>query len=173
MRSILFFVILLLIFSSACGKLPAEYPADFSLTLDWNTGALPPKYHYRTTVTIGPGSQGEFSYHPGYEEESEYIWASSFDLTETQLQALYRYLKENNVMRERWKTGQPLIGGQGTSIIINAYGKEYHVPSVSEINQSDRQLIDTTIEVIRSYVPQEIWNEMDARQAEYDKNYED
>lgn len=165
---VLYFVILL---SVSCGRLPEEYPSDFSLTLDWNTGALPPQYHYQYIIAIGPGPQADFAYQPGYDQGSELAWATSFDITESNLQSLYTYLKDNNLMREKWQSGQPLLGGQGTSIRITAYGKQFQVPSVSAIRQSDRALVESAIEMIRSFVPKEIWDEMDARQSQYENAY--
>ena len=158
---------------ASCVNLPAGYPDDFRLVLEWNTGALPPQYRYQYSVTIGADLQGEFAYHPGYEEESEYKWKKTFNISESQLQSLYTYLRYNNLMRKKWQTGKALIGGQGTSIIITALGVEYQVPSISEIDRSDRELVERTIEEIRMIVPAQIWSEMEARQADYAEKFSD
>lgn len=158
---------------SACAKTPSERPEDFSLSLDWNTGALPPQYHYRYVITIGPGVQGEFVYQPGYEEEEHInLWEEDFMLSDVQLDDLYAYLSNQNVMRTGWNTGNRLIGGSNTAVIINAYGKEYHIPSIAELKDADRDLVERVIDEIRSYVPQEIWDEMDARQKTHEAGFE-
>lgn len=169
-KMFLIFILSALLFVS-CAAMPDEYPDDFSLVLEWDTGALPPEYHYQYTISIGPGPQGEFVYHPGYEATPENTWITGFEITETGLQLLYDYLKSNNILRGGWASGQPLVGGQSTSILITAFGQQYLVPSVSEVSRNERELIERTIEEIRSYVPDTIWQEMNERQSDYELNY--
>ena len=76
------------------------------------------------------------------------------------------------MLRSQWSTGQPLLGGQGTSLVITASGKEYRVPSISVLTRSEREKVDEIIEIIRGYVPQAIWDEMDARQAAFEAEFE-
>jgi hypothetical protein len=164
-------IILSLVFLSSCAGMPDNYPKDFSLVLEWDTGALPPEYHYQYTITIGPGPQGEFIYHPGYEENPSLEWITKFEVDESDLQSLYTNLKDNNILRNRWESSQPLLGGQGTRIIIDALGQQYVVPSISEVNPKDRDLIEQTIELIRAFVPEHIWSEMERRQAAYESSF--
>jgi hypothetical protein len=161
------------VFLSSCAGMSDTYPGDFSLVLEWDTGALPPEYHYQYTITIGPGPQGEFVYHPGYEVTAESTWITSFEITETDLQSLFDYLKENNILRNQWQSGQPLMGGQGTIITITAFDQQYLVPSVSAVSQSERGLVEQTIEVIRAFVPEHIWTEMEQRQTDYESSFYD
>jgi hypothetical protein len=153
--------------------MPDTYPKDFSLVLEWDTGALPPEYHYQYTITIGPGPQGEFAYHPGYEENPSLAWITSFEVDENDLQSLYLYLKENNILRNRWETGQPLLGGQGTRVIIDAFDQRYIIPSISEVSTKERELVEQTIELIRTYLPEHIWTEMEQRQTDYESSFYD
>lgn len=171
MKNYLFLIVILLVFLSSCSRMPDNYPQDFSLVLEWDTGALPPEYHYQYTITIGPGPQGEFSYHPGYEYNASLAWTTPLEITEVDLQSLYAYLGDNNILRNRWESSQPLLGGQGTRIVIDAFGQQYVVPSVSEVSPKERELVEKTIEMIRTYVPGNIWSEMERRQAEYESSY--
>jgi len=164
-------IILSFVFLSSCAGMPDKYPHDFGLVLEWDTGALPPEYHYQYTVTIGPGPQGEFTYHPGYEENAPLAWITPLYVTETDLQSLYTFLNDNNVLRNRWDSGQPLLGGQSTRIIINALGQQFVVPSISEVSQKERDLVEKTIESIRARVSESIWSEMERRQAEYESSF--
>ena len=173
MKTRMIIILLTLVFLSSCAGMPNNYPADFSLVLDWDTGALPPEYHYQYTVTIGPGPQGEFSYHPGCEENASLAWITPFDVTDTDLQSLFAYLKENNILRNRWESGQPLLGGQGTRIIIDAFGQRYVIPSISEVSTKERELVEQTIELIRTYVPETIWTEMEQQQTDYESSFYD
>ena len=158
---------------SACERTPAARPDDFSLTLEWDTGALPPPYHYSYIVAIGPGLAEKFSFQPGYApDNAEDAWQTKFELGSQDLDALYQILVEKDMLRSQWSTGQPLLGGQGTSLAISAGGKEYRVPSISVLTRSEREKVDEIIEIIRGYVPQAIWDEMVARQAEFEAGFE-
>lgn len=172
LKSLFLFLPLLLFCFTACVTMPEKYPDDFSLVLEWDTGALPPEHHYQYTVALGPGPQGEFVYHPGYEASAENTWITPFLVNIGDLQSLFNYLRENDVLRKNWQKGVPLLGGQGTSIIITAFDQQYLVPGISEVNQNERGLVEQTIEEIRSYVPAEVWAEMELKQSEYERNYQ-
>jgi len=158
----------------SCEAKELQMPDDFSLSFDWNIGALPPKYHYAYVITIGSGTQGEFEYVPGYDNSGESNgWITSFSLSKDALEELYGYLKNKDIFRTRWKTGRGLIGGSTTSLIITAYGKEYQIPSISELKDADRILVEEVMDMIRGYVPDSIWEEMNDRQTRYEESYED
>jgi len=158
---------------SSCSGLPSENPEDFSVVFSWDTGALPPQYHYSYTITIGPGPQGQFVYQPGYDTQDQTnLWVAGFVLTQGQLDSLYESLKGLGIMRSRWNTGAGLVGGSNTDIIITAYGKEYHVPSIAELEEGDRGRVDEAMEDIRGMVPKDIWDEMEARQQAYEQKFE-
>jgi hypothetical protein len=156
---------------SSCAKIPGQFPEDFNVVLNWDTGALPPQYHYHYKVVIGPGSQGDFVYGPGYEDDNPETWTTSFEVTSDDLQSLYDYLKENNVLRNQWESGQPLLGGQGTRVAVTASGQQYLIPSVSEVSRGERELIEQVIDKIKSFVPQSIWDEMNSRQSAYENDH--
>jgi hypothetical protein len=158
---------------TACARPSAARPDDFGLTLEWDTGALPPPYHYSYTITINPDLSGQFSFQPGYAPENlNEFWETEFDLQNIDLDALYQTLIEKDALRSKWSTGQPLLGGQGTSLTIIASGKEYKVPSVSILTRSEREKVEALIEIIRGYVPQTIWDEMASRQAKFEAGFE-
>ncbi len=176
MRSV--FSILLIIgtgiITVGCGTKEPQIPDDFGLSLDWNTGALPPKYNYAYVITIGPGSQGEFEYISGYDRSDDSNrWVTSFSMSKDALEELYTYLESKDIFRARWKTGRGLIGGSTTSLIIAAYGKEYQIPSISKLKDSDKMLIEEVMDMIRGFVPDSIWEEMNDRQAGHEKSYQD
>ena len=173
MKALIIFSLFSLLVFSSCARTSDEYPKDFSLVLDWDTGALPPEYHYQYTISIGPGPQAEFVYHPGYEATAENTWITSFVISEADLQKLFNYLEQKDVLRNRWATGELLVGGQGTSISITAFDQQYLIPGVSEVNREERELIEQLIEEIKSYVPDQIWEEMERRQSEYETSYYD
>ena len=162
------------IVAMSCGTKELQMPDDFSLSFDWNTGALPPKYHYAYVITIGPGAQGEFEYNSGYDSSGKSNrWIAPFTLSEDALEELYRYLKDQDIFRASWKTGRGLIGGSTTSLIITAYGKEYQIPSISELEGTDAIMVEAAMDEIRRYVPDSIWEEMNDRQTRYEESYQD
>ena len=57
-------------------------------------------------------------------------------------------------------------------MIITASGKDYHVPSVSELTQSERDKVEAIIDTIRGYVSQAIWDEMNECQTEFEEGFE-
>ena len=162
------------IITMGCGAKDPQMPDDFSLSFDWNTGALPPKYHYGYLITIGPGPQGEFEYSSGYDSSGKSIrWISPFTLSKDTLEELYGYLINQDILRTSWKTGRGLISGSTTSLIITAYGKEYQIPSISELKDADKMLVEAAMDVIRGYVPELIWEEMSDCQTRYEESYQD
>ena len=157
-----------------CGAKESQMPDDFGLSFNWNTGALPPKYHYAYVITIGPGPQGEFEYSSGYESSGKSNqWIAPFTLTKDELEELYLYLENQDAFRTSWKTGRGLIGGSTTSLIITAYRKEYQIPSISKLEDADKILVEEAMDVIRGYVPESIWEEMNDRQTRYEESYQD
>ena len=157
-----------------CSGLPAQMPEDFSLSFDWNTGSLPPKYRYSYVITIGPGPQGEFEYILGYsgKDPSEQSIVD-FSITEERMNELFQFLNTMDIFRSRWDTGRELIGGSTTSLIITAFGKEYHVPSISELEGADKELIGNVMEKIRGYVPDDVWEELNANQTLFEERFQD
>jgi hypothetical protein len=165
------FLSILLIGAAACSGRANTRPEDFSLSLYWNTGALPPQYRYSYSINLQSTGQGIFEYQAGYEKDEEHYWQADFSLSDNQMDTLYRYLLDNDLLRSDWQTGRPLMGGKGTGIDISANGENFSIPSVSELEQKERDVVQETIEAINELVPQEIWNEMDARQDAYENNY--
>jgi hypothetical protein len=158
---------------NACARVTTARPDDFSLILEWDTGALPPPYHYSYIISIGPDAAGQFTFQPGYApENSGELWETEFDLQSTELDTLYQTLIEKEALRAKWSTGQPLLGGQGTSLTITSNGNKYKIPSVSILTRSEREKVEALIEIIRGYVPKSIWDEMAARQAEFEAGFE-
>ena len=58
-------------------------------------------------------------------------------------------------------------------MIITAYGKEYQIPSISELEDADKLLVESAMDVICGYVPESVWEEMNDRQAQYEESFED
>ncbi len=171
MRNYLVLLLIISLFFAACTRVPAERPPDFSLSLYWDTGSLPPKYRYEYVIAIGPGNQGQLVYQAGYDTADESLRrVSDFTLADERLDELYTYLNEQGVFTTRWKIGRKLIGGSNTSLIVTAFAREYRLPSLVEFSDEQRTLARETIEGVATFVPESIWTEMDAFQEAYEQS---
>lgn len=153
-------------------QLPTKTVPDFSLLFKWNTGTLPPQYTYTYTIILGPG-KGRLEYQPGYADDSSQQWMVDFTVSEKQMHDLYEYLNSQDMFRSSWKKGEPMMGAPGTRLILEAYGRQYNIPSISILASSEYARVDAAMEAIRALVPQTIWDEMETRQEEYEANYEE
>ncbi len=170
-RVIISMMIISLLVLASCNQLPSETAQDFSVTFGWNTGTLPPQYTYAYTVILGPGTRGKLEYQPGYWDDNAQIWSVEFPVDGQQMHDLYQYLYNQKMFRREWKEGELMEGGSGTSLILKAYGEQYDIPSLSNLESSEYARVDAAMEIIRTLVPQTIWDEMDARQKEWEVNY--
>lgn len=172
MRLLTFFSasIVLILLIIGCTSMPAEMPDDFAITFSWNTGSLPPRYRYDYVITIGPGAQGEFDYVPGYGEENDpNRWVTAIAITQDDLQTLYVYFREQGFFDAKWvKPEAERIGGSTTSLILTAFGKDHLVPSISALEGTELNKVEAAQDFVRLFVPDAIWEEMEARQAAYE-----
>ena len=168
--SVKIFALLLLIASvSGCTFTDAEMPDDFALVFSWNTGALPPKYRYDYIITIGPGEQGEFDFIPGYGDDKDpNRWTTSFDLTQAELKALFTYFQDNGFLNKKWEGGVERVGGSGSAIILTAFGTDHLIPSISTLEGAELKKVEDAQSFIRTFVPDAIWEEMEARQQAFE-----
>ena len=155
-----------------CGGKQSVRPEDFNLSFYWDSGALPPQYRFEYVITIGPGTQGELDFLPGYENaEGSERWVTSFVVSSEALENLYTYFAGNDLLRSRWNTGRGLIGGSTTSLIVRAFGNETQIPCISELKEEDKHLVEQAMDVVRRAVPESVWEEMTTRQKEFENNY--
>ena len=162
-----------LLLLAACNQKTTDVAQDFSLYFEWNTGSLPPQYTYSYAITLGPGTQGKLAYQPGYEEDEKLYWEVDFSITEQQMVELYQYLDSQDMFSDKWNEGEPMEGSSSTTLILNNNGKQYNIPNISILDHSEVARVDAAMQAIRDLVPGTIWDEMDARQKEYETSYED
>ena len=173
MRHSYFFIFLILLVLISCTPTPSSSPSDFALELSWNTGSLPPEYTTSYLMTIGPELQGTLEYQFGYGDKDEANqYSIDFQITQEQLEDLYQDLYDEDMFRSNWQEGEISAGGPGSSLILTAYGEQYHIPSLSELSGEDYTRVDAAIETIQGVVPAELWEEMQARQENYEIEYE-
>ncbi len=75
MRAILSFIMVIGFLAIGCQVTnlsqtpPSAYPKDLKVTYTWNTGPLPPRYHYSYEIVIQADGTGQFIYEQGYAGE--------------------------------------------------------------------------------------------------------
>ncbi|MCL5986910.1 MAG: hypothetical protein M1371_10185 [Actinobacteria bacterium] len=146
---------------------------DFSTTLYWDTGSLPPEYHYYYLITIGPGPEGRFDYQPGYgKPPAPDIWVMEFSVSFVKLNELYEFLNGNGLFRDSWEKVEPSIGGSFYKITITANDKTYKVPPDFELKPKDSKKISEVADFVKNLVPENIWTDMEKRQKEFEESFE-
>lgn len=148
-------------------------PEDFSTKLYWDTGSLPPEYHYYYLITIGPGPEGRFDYQSGYgEPPAPDIWVAEFSVSFVKLNELYEFLDGNGFFRDSWEKVEPSIGGSYHIINITANDKTYEIPPDFELNPEDSKKISEVADFVKNLVPENIWTDMEKRQKEFEESFE-
>jgi len=161
-------ILILVLMAIVCAKSEPQKPANFRLTLYWHSGTLPQPFNYPYTLQIGPGAGGDLTYRTG---DNSREWRTEFNLSEQRLNQLYFLLIECDALRSNWETGDPIDGAAWTSIQVQAAGRECHIPGLSELSQSERELVEEIIREIYGSVPAEIWQRMVVRQSQAESGF--
>lgn len=173
---ILAFLILLSLFllyscnhNRASGKESAEIskrPDDLVINLYYDTGPVPDDHYYSYSITIGPGSSGVLEFTKAgqafAEKEQE-----NFTLDEKDLDKLYSYLLENNILRNDWKSAESLDGAPNMSISVSTGSTSYHTGQIPELVSDDCRIAENAFEHLLGYVPEELIKEMHSVQIAY------
>jgi hypothetical protein len=121
---------------------------------------------------IGPGTTGKVVYSPDYPSDSVPIWTEVFTPTTAQLNDLYTVLRDNNLLRDNWRTmGDPPVGGSVEWATITANGRTHSIPTALDPadNQGPAALYTFITERM---VPRSIWDSLEAQRAQYQEEYE-
>ena len=167
--SISAFIVLGLFCMVGCQKSVNARPKDFSFSYHLDTGSLPPQFHYSYTVKVDANGNGQVLYENGYGNTgTSQSWTGQFNVTGDDLDKLYQQLLAKNFFRQHWVEGQPLIGGQWSTLDMTANGQEYFVPSDSTMQKDDRQTAAEMYQIIKFMVPPSIWDEINTRNVPAD-----
>jgi len=155
--------------ASGCYSEKKEIPADFSLTYQWDSGSLPPQYHYTYTIQLDAQGNGIFTHQSSYEGEgAPPPWVIDFQVEQGKIQQLYKLILDKDLLRSGWEEGDLLLGAQYRILQIVENGRVYQVPSDASMRESDRKAVGIVYEQIESFVSATIWEEMNRRQEEYE-----
>jgi len=156
--------------SGTDGAAPAKgdqtRPDDFHVTYKWQEGSLPPPYHYEYTIIISPTGQGQIVMIPDYSMNEPPTWTETFTASVEEMDTLYSTLVANGLLTRRWRAqDSPPVGGSSQSVTVLVRERQIVIPSfVLPAHESSAAAIYAAIE---AFVPQEIWNKLDAQREQY------
>lgn len=155
------------------GEVPPyrQVPEDFVLVYHWAEGSLPPPFHYEYTVTIGPTGEGTVEMVPDYPGEGVPVWVEGFTLDEEALGGLFWEVRRKRVFTTDWEADEnPPVGGPSASFVITGDGEEVRIPAFPE-GERDRLAAENLGDTVERAVPEDIWDDLEARLEEYRDSY--
>jgi hypothetical protein len=142
-------------------------PPDFSLIYEWNAASVPPPFHYEYKISISADGSGKIIFIPDYPSESTPVWQMEFRVTKTNLENLFSLLHEKQIFRPRWgKPRHHLVGGSQAWLFITVSGVQHRVPA--SLTQKDTSRVAKVYDSIRSLVPVEFWDRLQAQRQQYE-----
>jgi hypothetical protein len=174
---IVFAVAVLLSLSSGCTALnptpnPLDTrPPDFNLVYEWQEGSLPPPYHYEYTITIEPDGQGQIVMIPDYASDTTPEWSETFTVAPAVLDPFYRLLIDKGLFTQRWQAqSDPPVGGSSDSLQVTAHGRQFSIPSF--VSAAQAAAAEDIATAVRTLVPQDLWDKLNAQREQYVREYE-
>ncbi len=145
------------------------YPKDFKITYGWNTGPLPPRYHYSYEVIIQADGTGQFIYQQGYAGDGAPMpWVSTFTIPTEKISQLYQLLLNRDMLRTDWATREPSIGGSSSIIQITAGGADFSIPIDTLKSEKDKSDSAEISDLVKTLVPKSIWDELNDKRHQMD-----
>jgi len=128
-------------------------------------GALPPPYHTEIEIEL-TRQGGVLHYWPDYPAETTPCWVTPFDIAlQDWIQVLDGLKKVESVA---WRSTDPaLLGSAMEWLDVQEGGSQWQVPA--DLQGEHAGLISSIYQQIRSLVPESVWQEMNSRRLEYQK----
>jgi len=131
----------------------------------YNSGALPPPYHYSYNISITSDGAGELTYVKGYDEKGKNKTQLNFTLGKKQMKELKRQLKISGVLTDKIKerrNEEIPDGGHSDNLTVYSDSEPPEiiasVPSYPDLKYV--AALNKLYEYIVSCVPNEYWNEV-------------
>lgn len=143
-------------------------PADFKIIYSWQAGSMPPPAHFEYSIELNAGGEGAITYFPDYEGAGTPKWVEQFIAQKTDVEALYKLMREKKAFTRTWELQKKrIIGGDYAYLKAFAFGKESKIPSHLE----DPKDADAIYEFIGPLVPQNIWEKLSKQRKKYEEGY--
>lgn len=136
-------------------------PDDFSGTIVYRNGSVPPPYHYEWRLRFTETS-AELTWRAGYDEDAP-LWKASEPIDRADRERLYQRLREAGGFDEVPGTDSGMAGGPTGSVELLAGGREY-APGVLGENEESQDLLEEVEDAATDLLPPEVWTEMRDRQ---------
>jgi len=141
-------------------------PPDLTIRYEWDSGSLPPPFHFEYTIRIGPGNQGEIEYRPGYPTDQPPEWVEVFTVSENRLEQLHRFLIDNMIPARHWQTlSEGFLGGSDANLSGTIGDEHFSIPG--NLIPDNNAVIAPLYTLIQNSVPQSIWKQMDDERQKY------
>lgn len=138
-------------------------PADFTGTVDYGNGSVPPPYHYEWRVRFDEAT-ATVEWTPGYEEPEP--WRHSVDIDDAKRERLYEMLREADAFTFDDNTDEGIVGGSTGSAELVADGKTYDTGSLGT-SRAGQRVLDDVVAAVEELVPADVWAEMKDKQDEW------
>jgi hypothetical protein len=141
------------------------------LKYHFNSGSLPPPYHYSYTISVNIDGKGELVYISGYQEKDKTNIGHPFELNNEKLEALKNAVKESDILNLDIKSrpsGEIPDGGHSESLEFYVYKDDNNeltlIKSIVTYPELKYEgLLDKLYKVIQNSVPEDIWNEVKSK----------
>lgn len=144
------------------------------ITYHYQTGSVPPPYHFSYYLNINSDGTGKLVYHPSYSDSS---WIYDINLTSSQINQLDSAIQASNLMNEDVpelpKNKHPIGGSlQNVQITIkpddkNQAGKSITTPYFPQPEYKEKLV--NLYDLIKSLIPADKWEDIEVRKSEKNK----
>jgi hypothetical protein len=149
-----------------------------SILYSYSNGTLPPPYHYEYTITLNPEGNGELMHTSGYEINPATTATYKFNIDNDQMNSLnntfermnvYQTINQNDPDRERH------VGGPVEYLKVTVTNPDPNLDQppvvivITEFPSERRNEVQEMFNLIKSFVPENIWNDTRQKQEAYEK----
>jgi hypothetical protein len=140
---------------------PADtMPADFTATIEYDNGSVPPPYHYEWRLRVTE-SAAELTWRPGYEFEKDLPrWVETVPVDQAGRERLYDRLRSAGALDSAPPDDEPAGGGGSSgSVEVAAGGQTYDTGQLSS-SRAGQDILDEVDDAAREMVATEVWDRM-------------
>ncbi|MFA5011514.1 MAG: hypothetical protein WC644_06120 [Ignavibacteria bacterium] len=182
MKNLLIGLIFLSVIAS-CTNSQDVTKSDWSaLQYFYNSGPLPPPYHYSYEITINNNGESSLNYRLGYDEQKPPI-NYSFNVSKQDLKLLSEKITTSQLATGKIKAvpeNQHPVGGslERVKLIITKENPELDQPPVAFESpyfpiEMYKKNLDELYSFIKKLVPDSIWADAEAKKSEFENNHKE
>lgn len=175
MRKIIFLCFILFAFnSSVCTQTQWD-----EVIYHYQEGTVPPPYFYSYDITINATGTGTLVYSPNYGNDT--TWVYNLTISESDMNKLNEAITSSNILNEKipeLPNDKIPVGGPLQNISLQLQqdpNLDQTPPKIVTPYFPEESYTETLMgiySVIKKMVPENVWNDINGRKAEYIKNYE-